>query len=141
MLDTDDPRVDLLVEAHTHLATLAATRPHLPAALALVTQSLESDGRAILESVTQTPEKLHSVLRFFTYYLPSTADLVMDRVRLAPHAGQARLEEIDHTLQRLMEAFAGFRAALLQPELTSVDLDISLLDTALDTDLEELKSR
>ncbi|MEN9855931.1 MAG: hypothetical protein RL186_1341 [Pseudomonadota bacterium] len=140
-LEEDDPRVELLVEAHAHLATLAATRPHLPTDLALLTQTLEDDGRAILGAVSEVPDKLPAVLRFFTYYLPATADLVMDRVRLAPHAGQRRLEEIDHTLLRLVEAFAGFRAAVLQPDLQSVDLDINLLDSALDSDLEDLKTR
>ena len=121
----DDPRVNLLVEAHHHAATLAAVVPNLPLAVGQI--------------VTDAPEKLPPVLRFFTYYLPSTADLVMDRIKLAPHAGSARLTEIDQTLGRLVDAFKGFEQAVLSPDLQSVDLDIALLDDALDADFEALK--
>jgi 5-bromo-4-chloroindolyl phosphate hydrolysis protein len=136
---TDDPRVDLLVEAHQHAATLAAARAHMPLIVAAQIDALHRHSLAIIKQVTQAPEKLTPVLRFFTYYLPSTADLVMDRIKLANHAGGPRLEEIDQTLSRLVEAFAGFEAASLEPDLHSVDLDIELLDQALKADLEELR--
>lgn len=136
---SDDPRVELLVEAHQHAATLGAARLHMPPAIATNVDALHRHSLAIIKHVTTAPEKLTPVLRFFTYYLPSTADLVMDRIKLANHAGSARLEEIDQTLSRLVEAFAGFEAATLEPDLHSVDLDIELLDQALKADLEELK--
>jgi hypothetical protein len=138
---SDDPRVELLVEAHQHAATLSAAKSQLPFEIGEIAHRLSGDAHAIIDAVTAQPEKLAAVLRFFTYYLPSTADLVMDRVKLAPHAGNERLGEIDQTLVRLTEAFAGFKAAVLQPDLESVDLDISLLDDALDADLEDLKTR
>lgn len=136
-----DPRVDLLVEAHQHLDALVAAGPGLPMGLREVVASLADDGANIVAAVTDAPEKLNPVLRFFTYYLPATADLVADRLKLAPHAGSERLAEIDQTLGRLSEAFAGFKHATLAPDLASVDIDISLLDDALDADLEELKTK
>jgi 5-bromo-4-chloroindolyl phosphate hydrolysis protein len=138
---SDDPRVELLVEAHQHAATLSAAKSQLPLKIGEIAHRLSADAHAIIDAVTAQPEKLAAVVRFFTYYLPSTADLVMDRVKLAPHAGRARLDEIDQTLVRLTEVFAGFKAAVLQPDLESVDLDISLLDDALDAELEDLKTR
>ena len=102
---------------------------------------LALDAGIIINAVTDEPAKLSSVLRFFTYYLPSTADLVSDRIKLANLAGNQRLVEIDHTLARLQEAFTGFKAAIIKPDLHSVDIDISLLDEALDADLEDLKTR
>lgn len=135
----DDPRVNLLVEAHHHAATLAAVVPNLPLAVGQIVTDLNRHARLIIEAVSNAPEKLPPVLRFFTYYLPSTADLVMDRIKLAPHAGSARLTEIDQTLGRLVDAFKGFEQAVLSPDLQSVDLDIALLDDALDADFEALK--
>jgi 5-bromo-4-chloroindolyl phosphate hydrolysis protein len=140
-LPSEDPRVDLLVEAHQHLASLTSAYTSLPTPLQPIVAKLASDGGVITEAVTQAPEKLSAVLRFFTYYLPATADLVSDRLKLADHAGLSRLAEIDATLVRLGEAFDAFRVAVLEPDLTSVDLDITLLDDALDADLEELKQR
>jgi hypothetical protein len=134
-----DPRVDLLVEAHQHAATLAAAQVQMPLAIGEIVNALHRHALAIIDEVSNEPAKLTPVLRFFTYYLPSTADLVMDRIKLAPHAGSARLAEIDQTLTRLVEAFAGFQAAVLAPDLQSVDLDVELLDQALNADLEELK--
>lgn len=141
ILPSEDPRVDLLVEAHQHLASLTTAHPRLPPPLQPIVAKLASDGGVITQAITQSPEKLSAVLRFFTYYLPATADLVSDRLKLADHAGPSRLAEIDATLVRLGEAFDAFRVAVLEPELTSVDLDITLLDDALDADLEELKQR
>lgn len=135
----DDPRVDLLVEAHQNAAMLAAAQTQMPLAIGETVHLLHRHAQAIIEAVTRQPEKLTPVLRFFTYYLPSTADLVMDRIKLAPHAGSTRLQEIDQTLARLVEAFAGFEKAVRAPDLQSVDLDVELLDQALDADLEDLK--
>ena len=134
-----DPRVDLLVEAHQHAATLAAAQSQMPLTIGETIHRLHGHAQVIIEAVTRQPEKLTPVLRFFTYYLPSTADLVMDRIKLAPHAGSTRLQEIDQTLARLVEAFAGFEKAVRAPDLQSVDLDVELLDQALDADLEDLK--
>jgi hypothetical protein len=136
-----DPRTELLVEARQHLATLAKPSTKIPATVKATIKRLAEEGTAITDEVTENPDKLNGVLRFFTYYLPATADLVQDRIKLAPHAGTERLAEIDQTLERLLEAFSGFRAAALEPDLASVDLDVTLLDDALDADLEDLKTR
>ncbi len=136
---SDDPRVDLLVEAHQHVATIGATRTQVPLPIGETIHILHAHAQAILEGVSAQPALLNANLRFFTYYLPSTADLVMDRIKLAPYAGAPRLTEIDQTLERLVQAFAGFEAAVRAPDLYSVDLDIELLDQSLDADLPELK--
>jgi 5-bromo-4-chloroindolyl phosphate hydrolysis protein len=138
---SDDPRVTLLVEAHQHVESLSDAGGQLPSHLTSLVEKLASDGDAITQAVTTDPSKLGPIMRFFTYYLPATSDLVDDRLKLADHAGAARLAEIDATLARLGDAFGAFRAAVLGCELQSVDLDISLLDDALDADLEDLKTK
>ncbi len=131
----DDPRHALLVEAHEHIMVLRAAMPVVPLPVGQVLDALVHHALTILDTVASHPEKLTPILRFFTYYLPATADLVSDRLKLEAHAGQARLQEIDHTLGRLQEAFAGFERAVVEPDLASVDLDMELLDRALRDDL------
>lgn len=131
----DDPRHALLVEAHEHIVSIRNTIPIVPLNVGLVLDALVRHALNILDTVASHPEKVNPVLRFFTYYLPATADLVSDRLKLEAHAGQARLAEIDHTLGRLQEAFASFERAVVEPDLASVDLDMELLDRALKDDL------
>lgn len=133
--EDDDPRHALMVEAHQHLTCVRNAIPAVPLEVGHVLDALVRHGLAILETVASQPEKLNPILRFFTYYLPATADLVSDRLKLESHAGQARLAEIDQTLGRLKEAFASFERAVVEPDLASVDLDIELLDRALKDDL------
>ncbi|WP_085337976.1 5-bromo-4-chloroindolyl phosphate hydrolysis family protein [Aquidulcibacter paucihalophilus] len=133
--DDSDPRHALMVEAHQHILAIRAAIPAVPLPVAQVLDALVRHGLTILDTVASQPEKLNPILRFFTYYLPATADLVSDRLKLEAHAGQARLAEIDHTLGRLQEAFASFERAVVEPDLASVDLDIELLDRALKDDL------
>lgn len=133
--EDDDPRHALMVEAHQHLMSIRAAIPAVPLDVGHVLDALVRHGLTILDTVASQPEKLNPILRFFTYYLPATADLVSDRLKLEAHAGQARLSEIDQTLGRLQEAFASFERAVVEPDLASVDLDIELLDRALKDDL------
>ena len=133
--DDSDPRHALMVEAHQHILAIRAAIPAVPLPVGQVLDALVRHGLTILDTVASQPEKLNPILRFFTYYLPATADLVSDRLKLEAHAGQARLAEIDHTLGRLQEAFASFERAVVEPDLASVDLDIELLDRALKDDL------
>jgi 5-bromo-4-chloroindolyl phosphate hydrolysis protein len=136
-----DPRVELLVEAHAHLEGISAAVPKVPLPLGATLTSIVARGRSIVASVTASPEKLNSVVRFFTYYLPATADLVDDRVKLGTLAGATRLAEIDQTLQRLDAAFETFNQGLLAPDLEAVDMDIELLDKALDDDLRDVSAQ
>ncbi|MCA3694367.1 5-bromo-4-chloroindolyl phosphate hydrolysis family protein [Aquidulcibacter sp.] len=133
--EDSDPRHALMVEAHQHILAIRAAIPAVPLPVGQVLDALVRHGLTILDTVASQPEKLNPILRFFTYYLPATADLVSDRLKLEAHAGQARLAEIDHTLGRLQEAFASFERAVVEPDLASVDLDIELLDRALKDDL------
>ncbi|MCE2890525.1 MAG: 5-bromo-4-chloroindolyl phosphate hydrolysis family protein [Hyphomonadaceae bacterium] len=133
--EDDDPRHALMVEAHQHLMSIRAAIPAVPLEVGHVLDALVRHGLTILDTVASQPEKLNPILRFFTYYLPATGDLVSDRLKLEAHAGQARLAEIDQTLARLQEAFASFERAAVEPDLASVDLDIELLDRALKDDL------
>jgi hypothetical protein len=81
-LKDDDPRHALLVEAHEHIMVLRAAIPIVPLNVGHVLDALARHALTILDTVASHPEKLTPILRFFTYYLPATADLVSDRLKL-----------------------------------------------------------
>jgi hypothetical protein len=132
----DDPRHALLIEANQHTQFIHKSISHMPFALRRTLHALVRHSLVIIDATANAPEKLTHVLRFFTYYLPATADLVSDRLKLEVHAGEARLGEIDSTLVRLEAAFANFEHVVLTPDLDSVDMDMALLDRALKDELE-----
>ncbi|GIU67827.1 5-bromo-4-chloroindolyl phosphate hydrolysis family protein [Candidatus Phycosocius spiralis] len=132
----DDPRQALLVEANQQTQMIHQAINQVPFGLRRTLHALVRHSLVIIDATANAPEKLNHVLRFFTYYLPATANLVSDRLKLEVHAGQARLSEIDNTLVRLEAAFANFEHVVLTPDLDSVDMDMALLDKALKDELE-----
>jgi hypothetical protein len=133
---SDDPRHAILVEANQHTQFIHQAINRMPLSLRRTLGALVRHSLVIIDATANAPEKLNTVLRFFTYYLPATADLVSDRLKLEAHAGATRLNEIDATLVRLEAAFASFERAVLTPDLDSVDMDMALLDKALKDELE-----
>jgi hypothetical protein len=132
--DADEPLVTLLADAEVCAARLDAASKALRGATGLQVADIAVRARALVRRVMEDPGRLDPVLRAFTYYLPAAADLAEDRARLSEAAGTARLNEIDATLARLAEAFAGFERAALEPDLRDVDIDLRLLDQALKSD-------
>jgi 5-bromo-4-chloroindolyl phosphate hydrolysis protein len=131
----------LMTEARRDLGAMSDLLADLPVALRLPVKHLLSDGHAIVAAVKEDPDRLAPVLRFFTYYLPSTLELLKDRTTLSSVAGQERIKEIDLMVGRLVAAFDGFRTATIEPELASIDLEMGLLDSALSADFDETKTR
>jgi hypothetical protein len=130
----EDATVALLAEAELCARRLdaAADAASGPAAVAL--RAIGARARVIAAHVTADPARLPTLLRAFTYYLPAAAELGEDRARLAPQADARRLLEIDDTLARLADAFAGFERQALAPDLQELDLDLRLIDQALASD-------
>jgi hypothetical protein len=140
-LTSTNPHAQILAETYRHIGALARARHRLPADVSTNVTHLHAHAKAIADQTTKNPQKFALIMRFFTYYLPSTADLVTDRLKLEGHAGSDRLIEIDSMLARLVGAFAAFESAALAPELDSVDLDVELLGKALSIDLDEMMTR
>jgi 5-bromo-4-chloroindolyl phosphate hydrolysis protein len=131
---TEDAIVTLLADAEVAAVRLDAVGQATHGTPGLRVRELARLSRAVALLVMQDPSRLAGVMRLFTYYLPAAADLAEDRARLTGAAGQARLREIDSTLARLTEAFAGFERAALEPDLRDVDIDLKLIDQALASD-------
>jgi hypothetical protein len=136
-----DPRQQVFHEAYSQVSILARARKKLPDSVREDVTRLHASAKAIVDSSFKSPHRLAPIMRFFTYYLPSTADLVRDRLKLGDRAGSDRLAEIDAMLGRLVAAFDAFETAALAPEMASVDMDVELLGKALSVDLDEMMTR
>lgn len=130
----EDAIVALLADAELAATRLDAMGKAARGKTSLTLRELARLSRSVAALVMQDPNRLDSVMRLFTYYLPAAADLAEDRARLTGSAGQGRLSEIDHTLDRLAVAFASFERAALEPDLRDVDIDLRLIDQALSSD-------
>jgi hypothetical protein len=78
------------------------------------------------------PSRLSDVQRLFTYYLPATADLLAARGAIAGTQDAARLGEIDTMIGKLDLAFTDFADRLKGHDARSLEIDMRLLDRALD---------
>jgi 5-bromo-4-chloroindolyl phosphate hydrolysis protein len=136
-----DARQQVFQDAYGQVGVLARARKKLPDDVRENVTRLHASAKAIVDSTFKSPHRLAPILRFFTYYLPATADLVRDRLKLADRAGSQRLTEIDAMLGRLVDAFDAFETAALAPEMASVDMDVELLGKALSVDLDEMMTR
>jgi 5-bromo-4-chloroindolyl phosphate hydrolysis protein len=136
-----DPRKQVFQEAYSQVGVLARARKKLPDHVRENVTKLHASAKAIVDRTFKNQYQLAPIMRFFTYYLPSTADLVRDRLKLGDRAGSDRLAEIDAMLARLVDAFDRFETAALTPDMESVDMDVELLVKALSVDLDEMMTR
>jgi hypothetical protein len=91
--------------------------------------AMVKDVEAGLEADTS---RLSDVQRLFTYYLPATADLLVARGAIAGSNDATRLSEIDAMIGKLDQAFTDFAQRLKGHDARTLDLDLRLLDRALD---------
>jgi 5-bromo-4-chloroindolyl phosphate hydrolysis protein len=100
-------------------------------------EHLAGTAKAILAGVEQNPERLSSVQRFLTYYLPAAGELaenyaVLEQKR-SPDA--ARLEQANAVIGKLGEAFSHYADTLLESDLSGLDVELKLIDAAIKEDL------
>lgn len=93
----------------------------------------------LCDRLEMAPDRLDSVLRAFTFYLPAVADLAEDRGRLAASAGPGRLAEMDATLARLRTLFAAFERSLIEPDLREIDIDLAVIERSLKEETGSLR--
>ena len=98
---------------------------------------LSKTARTILDGLEQNPERLSSVQRFLTYYLPSSAELaesyaVLEQQR-APEP--ARIKQTEAVIGKLDEAFSHFADSLLESDLSNLDVELRLIDAAVKEDI------
>ncbi|MCX7350637.1 MAG: 5-bromo-4-chloroindolyl phosphate hydrolysis family protein [Alphaproteobacteria bacterium] len=129
----------VLMEATPALERLdAASRRIRNPAIRKGIQDLTSTARTIFERIEQNPERMISVQRFLTYYLPAAAELaesygVLEQQR-SPDTG--RLQQSEAVLGKLNEAFGHYADTMLESDLSGLDVDLRLIERAVKDDLE-----
>jgi hypothetical protein len=88
--------------------------------------------KKVASGLDADPSRLSDVQRLFTYYLPATADLLAARGNLVASGDSARLAEIDAMIGKLGLAYDDFAARLAGHDARSLEIDLRLLDQALD---------
>lgn len=96
--------------------------------------------KEVVAGLEADPSRLSDVQRLFTYYLPATADLLSARGALAGTSDAPRLAEIDTMIGKLDLAYDDFAARLSGHDARTLDLDLRLLDQAIDQEFT-LKTR
>ncbi len=94
-------------------------------------------GAKVLDEVDARPERVSSVQRLLTYYLPRTADIAKayGELRLREAADPARYASIEAVLAKTEAAFVQFKQQMLDEDMRGLDADLELIDEALKEDL------
>jgi hypothetical protein len=127
--DASAARTRLEAAASVAEGELGARLRHMVAMVKDVESGLEAD-----------PSRLSDVQRLFTYYLPATADLLSARGAIAGSGDTKRLAEIDMMIGKLDLAYTDFSERLLGHDARSLEIDLRMLDQALDEEFV-LKTR
>ena len=121
------------------IADAAASRTRLEAAASVGEGALGERLRNMVNKVREVevglesdPSRLSDVQRLFTYYLPATADLLGARGAVVRSGEPARLAEIDTMIGKLDLAYSDFAERLKGHDARSLEIDLRLLDRALD---------
>ena len=103
-----------------------------------VVAHLSSTAETIMKGVEASPERLSSVQRFLTYYLPSAAEIsesygVLEKQR-APDP--ARVRQTEGVISKLDEAFSHYADSLLESDLSNLDVELRLVERAVKEDIK-----
>lgn len=93
------------------------------------------------KGLNEDSSKLSQVQRLFTYYVPSTADILKARGKAASVNDEKRIGEIDSMINRLEAAFADFAARIMGEDARSLEIDIKLLSQSLAAEFDTIPPR
>jgi hypothetical protein len=133
-----DPRKLLLVGVESHLRALGKSIDKLPRTISQHVDALHTRATAILNAVDADIAKSVPIVPFFTTDLPEAARLATERGKLTDKISAERKAHIDQALEALTHVFASAETAMMAPALASVDIDMRLLDDAMDVEVQDL---
>jgi 5-bromo-4-chloroindolyl phosphate hydrolysis protein len=102
-----------------------------------IVERLSGTAESIVSGVEKEPERLSSVQRFLTYYLPSAAQLaesysVLEKQR---NPDPTRLKEAETVITKLDNAFSHYADSLMESDLSGLDVDLRLIEQAIKEDI------
>jgi 5-bromo-4-chloroindolyl phosphate hydrolysis protein len=102
------------------------------------TLHLVKTAKSIIFGVEQDPDRLSSVQRFLTYYLPSAGDIatsyaVMEKQN---NPDPERVRKTEAVIKKLDEAFGHYADSLHESDLSNLDVELRLVESAVKDDLE-----
>jgi hypothetical protein len=122
----------VIADASSHRARLEAAASVADGELGSRLRNMAAKVREVEAGLEADLSRLSDVQRLFTYYLPATADLLQARGALAGSNNAARLAEIDAMIGKLDVAYTDFADRLKGHDARSLEIDLKLLDRALD---------
>lgn len=128
---------ELLADAepdHDRLVAAAKAIRHKPVAASV--RHLAEIAVDIGKKLRARPENVGKVSRFFTYYLPRSADFAEGYQKLEQLRSQdrARMADAEDMLKKLEQAFSHYADSLVETDLGGLDVDMKLLRQSLESD-------
>ncbi len=102
------------------------------------TTHLVQTARSIISGVENEPDRLSSVQRFLTYYLPSAGDVaasyaVMEKQN---NPDPERVKKTEAVIAKLDSAFSHYADSLHESDLSNLDVELRLIENAVKDDVE-----
>lgn len=134
LIEAAEPEVERL----TAVAKTIRSRP--------VADRVEHLGRvadSILRAVETDPLKVDRVRRFITYYLPRAGEMAesYQLLETRPTPDTQRLASTGAIIDRLAVAFTRYADHIVDADLDTLDIELKLLQSALDDDLDRLQPK
>jgi hypothetical protein len=126
----------VIAEAAPYRSRLEAAAAVADGELGTRLRNMVGKAKAVEAGLEADRSRLPDVQRLFTYYLPATADLLAARGALAGTGEAQRLVEIDAMIGKLDLAYTDFAQRLNGHDARSLEIDLRLLDQALDAEFD-----
>jgi 5-bromo-4-chloroindolyl phosphate hydrolysis protein len=99
---------------------------------------LVQTARGIIAGVESEPDRLSSVQRFLTYYLPSAGDVAASYAVMEKQNSPdpERVKKTEAVMAKLDDAFSHYADSLHESDLSNLDVELRLIENAVKDDLE-----
>lgn len=131
----------ILSQAYTDIATVERTAKLITdTSIRDVLQRLAVEARAAAKDVETSPDRLSSVRRLLTYYVPRTGDIAANYAEIAAKTtvSPQQHERMQTALAHLEDTYQHYRQQSVSGESQELDVELDLLDRSIKQDLEKI---